>query len=245
MGMKQVQEVSPGASAKAQARIDQLGSSGPNILPSLLQCDFSNLEKEVRRLEEAGFRGLHLDVMDGHFVPNLTYGMPIVAAIRRITELPLDVHVMISDPSKYARAFAEAGADIVTFHVEAVPDPQDVICRIKELGIGAGIALNPSTPLGAVEPFVGECDLALIMSVPAGFGGQAFDTTALERIKNLRTAHPHLLLEVDGGVNEETIGNCVQAGADLLVVGSAIFRHRDYGDAMDLLRRSMQCPSSS
>lgn len=229
----------------ARNQVEALRSAVPVVLPSMLQCDFGNLEREIRRLEEAGARGLHLDVMDGRFVPNLTYGMPVVAACRRITELPLDVHLMISDPCKYAEAFAEAGADLLTFHVEAVPEPQEVISCIRGLGIGAGIALNPATPLGAVTNYVGQCDLALVMSVPAGFGGQPFDPVALEKLRSLRADHPHLLLEVDGGVNEQTIAACREAGADLFVVGSGIFRHQDYGQGMADLAAAMQRPSSS
>lgn len=208
-------------------------------------CDFGDLKGEIARLEQAGAGVLHLDVMDGHFVPNLTYGMPIVSACRRLTEIPLDVHVMISDPERYAEAFAEAGADTLTFHVEAVSDPRRVIEKIKGLGIGAGIALNPKTPLGAVEAFVGDCDLALVMSVAAGFGGQDFDPVALDKLRTLRSTHPHLLLEVDGGVNEKTIGACREAGADLFVVGSGIFRQSDYGVAMNDLRDAMQRPNST
>lgn len=229
----------------SSSRLNQIRSATPAILPSLLMCDFGDLKGEIGRLEAAGARVLHLDVMDGHFVPNLTYGMPIVAACRRLTDIPLDVHVMISDPEKYAEAFAEAGADMVTFHVEAVDNPGRVVEKIKSLGIGAGIALNPKTPLGAVEPFVGDCDLALVMSVAAGFGGQDFDPVALEKLRTLKAQHPDLLLEVDGGVNEKTIGSCRDAGADLFVVGSGIFRRDDYGQAMKDLFEAMQRPHST
>ena len=208
-------------------------------------CDFGDLRGEIRKLEAAGAQVLHLDVMDGHFVPNLTYGMPIVSACRRLTDIPLDVHVMISDPERYAEAFAEAGADMLTFHVEAVSDPGRVVEKIKGIGIGAGIAFNPKTPLGAVEEFVGDCDLALVMSVAAGFGGQEFDPVALEKLRALRDRHPKLLLEVDGGINEQTIGSCRAAGADLFVVGSGIFRRADYGQAMSDLREAMQRPNST
>lgn len=222
-----------------------LRDASPAILPSLLKCDFGNLEREIRELEAAGARALHFDVMDGHFVPNLTYGMPIVAACRRLTELPLDVHLMISDPGKYAQQFADCGADLLTFHVEAVERPGEMIEAIKSLGIGAGIALNPATPLGAVEVIAGECDAVLVMSVPAGFGGQAFDSVALEKLRTLRSQHPDLLLEVDGGVNAETIGSCRDAGADLFVVGSGIFGRNDYAKAFSDLHQAMQRPHST
>lgn len=227
------------------SRLLSLRNASPAVLPSLLLCDFGNLAREIERLEAAGAKGLHLDVMDGHFVPNLTYGMPIVAACRKLTDLPLDVHVMISDPEKYAEAFAEAGADLMTFHVEAVSEPERVVEKIKGFGIGAGIALNPATPLGAVDGFVGQCDLALVMSVAAGFGGQSFDPVALEKLRSLRERYPDLLLEVDGGVNETTIYDCRKAGADLFVVGSGIFRQADYGKAMIDLDEAMQRPHST
>lgn len=227
------------------SRLADLRDASPAILPSLLKCDFGNLEREIRALEEAGARALHFDVMDGHFVPNLTYGMPIVEACRRLTELPLDVHLMISDPGKYAQQFADCGADLLTFHVEAVEQPGEVLETIKSLGIGAGIALNPATPLGAVEVIAGQCDAVLVMSVPAGFGGQSFDAVALEKLRTLRSQHPDLLLEVDGGVNAETIGPCREAGADLFVVGSGIFRGDDYAQAFSDLQQAMQRPHST
>ncbi len=228
----------------AQNRLQALRRATPAVLPSLLLCDFGNLEREVRRLEDAGVQALHLDVMDGVFVPNISYGMPIVEACRRLTDIPLDVHLMISDPASYAEAFARAGADIMTFHVEAVEDPASVIEKISSFGIGAGIALNPTTPLGAVELYVAQCDLVLVMSVAAGFGGQAFDPVALDKLRILRSQHPDILLEVDGGVNETTIGACREAGADLFVVGSGIFRRDDYGVAMTDLCEAMQRPHS-
>lgn len=229
----------------SNSRLTTLRNASPAVLPSMLLCDFGNLEREIRDLEAAGAKALHLDVMDGQFVPNLTYGMPIVAACRRLTELPLDVHVMISEPANYARQFADAGADLLTFHVEAVAQPAELIEAIKRFGIGAGIALNPATPLGAVENYAGQCDAVLVMSVNAGFGGQAFDPVALEKLRTLRSRHPDLLLEVDGGINTETIGACREAGADLFVVGSGIFRKDDYAAALSELRNAMQRPHST
>ena len=226
-------------------KLTALRAASPTILPSLLLCDFGNLEREIRRLEEAGARALHLDVMDGQFVPNLTYGMPIVEACRRLTDLPLDVHAMIADPWQYGSAMSDAGADVLTFHVEAVDDPAGVIAAIKGCHMGAGIALNPRTPLSAVESVVGDCDLALVMSVAAGFGGQAFDPVALEKLQQLRQAHPDLLLEVDGGINEATLADCRGAGADLFIVGSGIFRKDDYGAAMRHLSEAMRRPNST
>lgn len=214
-----------------------LRSSAPAVLPSLLLCDFGNLEREVERLTSAGVPGLHLDVMDGQFVPNLTYGMPIVAALRKLTDLPLDVHLMIADPARYVGPFVEAGADLVTFHIEAVPQPSKVLAEIRRHGAAAGLAINPATPLSALTPYVAECDLILVMSVAAGFGGQSFQPVALERLRQLRReARPETLLEVDGGINLATIGDCAAAGAELFVVGSAIFRTPDYRAAVQELR---------
>lgn len=202
------------------------------ILPSLLQCDFGNLQREIVALEEAGVRGLHLDVMDGHFVPNLTYGAPIVEGIRKLTQLPLDVHLMISEPVKYVQQFVDAGADCLTVHAEIV-DPVEVLQTIQAAGVGTGIALNPGTDLVAAEMALPWCDLVLVMSVDAGFGGQKFNPVALEKLKTLTASHPDLLLEVDGGVNLDTIANCYDAGARLLVVGSAIFGKSNYRQAIE------------
>ncbi len=211
-------------------------------MPSLLLCDFGNLEREIARLEEAGVAGLHLDVMDGSFVPNLTYGMPIVAAIRRLTDLPLDVHLMISHPHKYVEQFFDAGSDVITIHVEAADEPRGVLERIRELGAGAGIALNPATPLSKVEHCLDLCDLVLVMSVVAGFGGQPFNEVAIDKLRQVRKlAGPDVLLEVDGGINADTIGPCAGAGADLFVVGSAIFRNQPYDPA---IRRLVELASA-
>ncbi len=208
----------------------------PVILPSMLMCDFGNLTAEVRRLEAAGIRGFHLDVMDGHFVPNLTYGMPIVSAMRAVTKLPLDVHLMISEPQRYVEDFVAAGADVVTIHAEAVTDPGPVLRMIRRCGAAAGLAINPPTPVSTVERALGDCDVILVMSVMPGFGGQEFDSRALEKLAYLRRTAAHLCLAVDGGVNATTIRACVEAGSDLLVVGSAIFGHDDYGQRIAMLR---------
>jgi len=167
--------------------------------------------------------------MDGHFVPNLSFGVPVVEAIRRVTRLPLDVHLMLREPGRYIEVFRRAGADLLTIHIEAAPDPVPLLRSIRHWGAGAGIAYNPTTPVAAIEPFLAHCDLVLTMSVMPGFGGQAFDPVALSKLRLLRErAGPGVLLSVDGGVNLETIGPCVQAGAALLVVGTALFEHRDY-----------------
>jgi ribulose-phosphate 3-epimerase len=210
-------------------RIEQLRAARPTILPSLLRCDFGNLEAEVRRFEEAGVEGLHVDVMDGHFVPNLSIGFPILATLRRLTDLTLDVHLMISNPGEYVDRYAEAGADSITVHGEVLPDPRPLLEQIHSLGVGAGLSINPATPAESIVDFAPYCDLILVMSVAPGFGGQSFEPVALEKLRWLRERVPaEVLLEVDGGVNAETIAACTAAGADLLVVGSAITDEPDY-----------------
>ncbi|MDA1048915.1 MAG: ribulose-phosphate 3-epimerase [Planctomycetota bacterium] len=211
----------------------ELRQAPPAVLPSLLLCDFGNLEHEVRKLEEAGVRALHLDVMDGRFVPNLTYGMPIVEACRRLTDLPLDVHLMIEQPQQYIKQFHDAGADVITIHAEAVDAPGEVLSQIRELGCGAGLAINPDTPVESIEDSLSLCDLVLVMSVQAGFGGQRFQSIALDKLRRLKQlVGDEVLLEVDGGINSETIHDCQAAGAQLLVVGSAIFRETSYREAV-------------
>jgi ribulose-phosphate 3-epimerase len=210
------------------------------VLPSFLQCDFGNLQREIERLEAAGFKALHLDVMDGHFVPNLSYGMPIVAAIRKLTQLPIDVHLMISAPEKFIPQFVEAGADCLTIHAEIDSDVPAVLTSIRQSGILAGLAINPRTPLQVVEPILSACDLLLIMSVDAGFGGQAFNPIALDKLRLAKEMAPHLMLEVDGGVNQKTIASCREAGANLFVVGSAIFGQDDYLRALGELADAIE-----
>jgi len=223
----------------SRTAIKTIRDASPAILPSLLMCDFGDLKGEIARLEDGGIQCLHLDVMDGHFVPNLTYGMPIVEGIRKHSSLPMDVHLMISDPLKYAKAFAEAGADLLTFHVEAVSDPVAVADQILELGVGVGIAINPGTPMDRLEVCLPYVDMVLVMSVDAGFGGQQFNPVAIDRLKHLRERYPELILEIDGGINEHTIGLAREATCDLFVVGSAIFKHKDYGSAIAHLMNAM------
>ena len=205
-----------------------LGGDRPAVLPSLLACDFANLEREVRSAEQAGATGLHLDVMDGHFVPNLSFGLPVVRAVRQVTDLPLDVHLMITNPAEYVGEYRRAGADCITFHSEVVDDPRPLLDEIRSLGAMAGLSLNPPKAVTDIEPSLPHCDLVLVMSVMPGFGGQEFDPVALDKLRWLRD-HPSCdaLLEVDGGVNAETIGDCTAAGADLLVAGTAFFGAED------------------
>ncbi len=215
----------------------KLHSAAPVIEPSMLASDFAHQEQEIRRLEEAGAHSLHLDIMDGRFVPNISFGFPVVEAIRRSTRLPLDLHLMISEPGRYLERFRKAGADMLTIHVEEVDDPRPLLKEIRRLGAVAGLTLNPHTPIAALEPYLGDCDLALVMSVEAGFGGQEFEPQAADRLRRLRSeGGDDLLLSVDGGVNEHTIGLCAEAGADLFVTGSALFAHHDYRQVMEEFR---------
>lgn len=195
-------------------------------------------------MEEAGAKILHLDVMDGHFVPNLSFGVPVVEAVRRVTQLPLDVHLMISEPGRYLKAFRQAGADLMTIHIEAVPDPRDLLREIRSLGAGAGLSLNPPTPIDTIAPFVNGVDLVLVMSVMPGFGGQKFQAVALEKLHWLQEhAPPEVLLSVDGGVNAETIGACARAGAELFVTGTALLGWDNYQTRLAELRSLAQTPN--
>ena len=209
--------------------LTQLKASAPLINPSVLAADFANLEREIHAAEEAGVQCLHLDIMDGNFVPNLSFGIPVVRAIRRVTQLPLDVHLMIQKPESYVKQFRDAGADMLTIHIETTPDPRALLDEIRELGAVPGLTLNPPTPIESILPFLGSCDLVLVMSVMPGFGGQSFEPVALEKLRRLREIEDgRLFLSVDGGVNDKTAKSCVEAGADLLVMGTAFFGHGDY-----------------
>ena len=199
------------------------------------------MERDIRQLEQAGAQVLHLDIMDGHFVPNISFGIPVVEAIRRTTELPLDVHLMIAEPTRYLRAFRDAGADLLTIHIEAVDDPAPILKEIRALGASPGLSLNPPTPLDTVEPYLDACDLVLTMSVMPGFGGQQFQTVALEKMRRLREiGGDRLLISVDGGVNLQTIENCAQAGANFFVTGTALLGHANYSERFQRLRTLAQ-----
>jgi ribulose-phosphate 3-epimerase len=197
------------------------------ISPSILSADFAALGQEVEAVTAAGADWIHVDVMDNHFVPNLTIGPMVVKALRKHSALPFDVHLMVSPVDPLVSAFADAGADTISFHPEAGPHPHRTIQLIKSLGKRAGMVLNPGTPLAMVEPLLGDLDLVLVMSVNPGFGGQAFIASQLAKIAALRTAIEELGkpidLEVDGGVNPETAKRCIEAGADALVAGTAVF----------------------
>jgi ribulose-phosphate 3-epimerase len=211
------------------------------LAPSILSADFARLGEQIDEVARAGADYIHIDVMDGHFVPNITIGAPVVASIRRVTSLPLDVHLMIEHPERYISDFVKAGADIITVHIEASPRLLNTIRAIKELGVKAGVSLNPPTPLSALDKFIRYVDLVLIMSVNPGFGGQSFIPETLPRIENMRkildNRKPDVELEVDGGINAVNAPEVVKAGADVLVAGNSVFRAEEgISGAMQRLR---------
>jgi ribulose-phosphate 3-epimerase len=201
------------------------------LAPSILSADFARLGEQIDEVARAGADYIHVDVMDGHFVPNITIGAPVVASIRPVTSLPLDVHLMIEHPERYISEFVQAGADIITVHVEACPNLRKTIRLIKELGARAGVSLNPATPLNAIEEFIPHVDLVLIMSVNPGFGGQSFIPETLPRIANMRKMLDDRKLsaelEVDGGITADNAPDIVKAGATVLVAGNSIFRAKE------------------
>ncbi len=211
------------------------------IAPSILSADFSRLGEEVRAVEAAGADWIHADVMDGHFVPNITFGPPVVAAVCRVTSLPVDVHLMIENPDAYIDAFADAGAALISVQVETCVHLQRTIAHIRSRGVKAGAVLNPATPLSSLEWVAADLDYVLVMSVNPGFGGQAFIEASLPKLRALR----HMLderglsplVEVDGGVNADTIADVAACGVDVFVAGSAIYNEPDYARAIERLRR--------
>ena len=210
------------------------------LAPSILSADFAVLGAQVASAERGGADQVHLDVMDGHFVPNLTIGPAVVAAVRRVTQLPLDVHLMVTDPDRFIEAFAEAGASILTVHAEVLPHLNRTIQAIKRLGCLAGVALNPATPLSVLEEVAGEVDLVLVMSVNPGFGGQAFlphSESKIARVRQLLTrAGSQADIEVDGGIDQGNIGRVVAAGATIIVAGASIFGTDDPESAVRTLK---------
>lgn len=210
------------------------------IAPSILSADFSNLSADVKRVEEAGADLLHIDIMDGHFVPNITIGPMVVAALRDKCSLPFDVHLMISEPDKYIDDFVSAGADIISVHVEACPHLHRTIYNIKNKGIKAAAALNPATSLSTLDYMLDDLDMVLLMTVNPGFGGQTFIEHSIEKIHDLKDKIDSKKLimdiEVDGGINEGNIGKVIGAGANVIVAGSAVYKARDLREAIETLR---------
>lgn len=207
------------------------------IAPSILSADFANLAREIQAVTDAGADWIHVDVMDGHFVPNLTIGAPVVKALKRVSQLPLDVHLMIENPEKYVPDFIEAGSDWLTFHVEATENPRELLKYIRQKKVKSGITLKPRTPIEKILPLLPDCDLVLVMTVEPGFGGQKFMEDQVYKITRLRQEIKALglstLIEVDGGINDETILKCIEA--DVVVAGNYVFKN-DYKSAIEKLK---------
>lgn len=212
---------------KSGERVD-LTTPAIRVAPSLLSADFANLVPDMRKIEDAGAQVLHVDVMDGHFVPNISLGPPVIAALRKQTKLFFDTHLMISEPGRYAESFVNAGCDLITFHIEADGKPDETIREIRRLGAAVGISLNPGTPVSAIEAVLADVDMVLVMSVWPGFGGQSFMAEVLDKVREIKQRlTPQQRLEIDGGISTETIEEAARAGADTFVAGTAVFRRPD------------------
>ena len=209
------------------------------IAPSLLSCDFSKMGEEIARMDKAGADWMHLDVMDGHFVPNLTFGAPIIKWVRPFSDKPFDVHLMISDPLRYIDDFADAGADIITFHIESDSDIDKTIDKIKSRGIKAGLVLKPKTPAEAVVPYLDRLDLVLVMTVEPGFGGQSFMADMMPKVEAIKAEINrrglNVLIEADGGIGDATIAEVARAGVDVSVAGTAVFKAENPSQAIKRL----------
>lgn len=207
------------------------------ISPSMLSADFARLKEELDRVKQGGADWLHIDVMDGHFVPNISFGMPVIRCIRPVSDLFFDVHIMISQPQKYITDLKKSGADLVTFHVEAEGDPAETIRMIHAEGMKAGISVKPGTPVEVLAPYLDEVELVLVMTVEPGFGGQSFMEDMMPKLTWLREhCRPGTVLQVDGGINRKTIAAAATAGANCFVAGSAVFGREDYGAEITALR---------
>ncbi len=213
------------------------------IAPSILSADFGRLAEEITAVEKAGADWIHIDVMDGHFVPNITIGPSVVSSLRKVTKLPFDVHLMIENPERYVETFARAGSDFITVHVEACHHLHRIVTLIRETGARAGVSLNPATPLALIEPILPDIDLLLVMSVNPGFGGQSFIGSVLPKIRRagelVKAIAPNVLLEVDGGVTLDNARSVAEAGAEVLVAGAAVFGSSDYGKTLAAMRAAI------
>ena len=213
------------------------------IAPSILSADFGRLAEEITAVEKAGADWIHIDVMDGHFVPNITIGPSVVSSLRKVTKLPFDVHLMIENPERYVEFFARAGSDFITVHVEACHHLHRIVTLIRETGARAGVSLNPATPLALIEPILPDIDLLLVMSVNPGFGGQSFIGSVLPKIRRagelVKAVAPNVLLEVDGGVTLDNARSVAEAGAEVLVAGAAVFGSSDYGKTLAAMRAAI------
>ncbi|MDE5995905.1 MAG: ribulose-phosphate 3-epimerase, partial [Eubacterium sp.] len=207
------------------------------ISPSMLASDFANLEAELKKCENAGAELIHLDVMDGHFVPNITIGAPVIKALKSVCNVPFDVHLMISEPLKYIEDFADAGAELICFHIESESDTQKTIDKIISCGCKAALAVKPNTSIDTVYPFMDKLSMVLVMTVEPGFGGQSFMADMMPKIEKLRADFPNVDIQVDGGVNAETIKLCAKAGANVFVAGSAVFKSENPAETISLLKR--------
>jgi len=213
------------------------------IAPSILSADFGRLAEEITAVEKAGADWIHIDVMDGHFVPNITIGPSVVSSLRKVTKLPFDVHLMIENPERYVETFARAGSDFITVHVEACHHLHRIVTLIRETGARAGVSLNPATPLALIEPILPDIDLLLVISVNPGFGGQSFIGSVLPKIRRagelVKAIAPNVLLEVDGGVTLDNARSVAEAGAEVLVAGAAVFGSSDYGKTLAAMRAAI------
>lgn len=219
--------------------LSHLKAHRPVVAPSMLKCDFGNLHREIELLDAAKSSLLHWDVMDGHFVPNLSYGPMVIERTRGLTKTPFDAHLMISEPAKYLEEYIKAGCEAITFHLEAVPQPVNLLREIRRRGLVAGLAINPGTPFSAAESFLAECDLFLVMSVNPGFGGQKFIPDVVSKIAAARAVGGQdLIISVDGGIGRSTIAQCAEAGCDVFVAGSSVFDEPCYAAAIAELQQT-------
>jgi len=221
----------------SEARLPKAGTI--EISPSILSADFARLADEIAVIEQAGIKMVHLDIMDGHFVPNITMGPPVIAKLRSYSKLFFDAHLMITDPRKYAEPFVKAGVDHITFHIEVEQNPEDMVKVLHDMGVTAGICVNPETPVKLIEKVAPLCDMILVMTVHPGFGGQSFIAEAAEKIPEIRQlVGPDIRVEVDGGIGPDTAGLVVEYGADTLVAGNAIFSKDDRIVAINAIRHA-------